>query len=127
MSARLLAPMRTATTQQTVRYFSDVLRGNELADSPLTFFTSAGKHPLAVVVDLGEGFSVQKSQALAAVDDFASRRAGIVAAVALVSIEERAIDMLFVSRNRNDKRRVESVVTFRAPAQRFASSAVFTD
>jgi hypothetical protein len=127
MSASLLAPTRAATTQQTVRYFADVLRGSELADAPLTFFTSAGKHPLAVAVDLGEGFSVQKAQALAAVDGISTRRVGIVAAVALVSIEERLIDMLFVSKNRNDKRRVESVVTFRAPAQRFASSAVFTD
>jgi len=127
MSASLLAPMRAATTQQTVRYFADVLRGDSLADAPLTFFTSAGKHPLAVAVDLGESFSVQKAQALAAVDGLCTRRVGIVAAIALVSIEERSIDMLFVSRNHNDKRRVESVVTFRAPAQRFASSAVFTD
>jgi len=127
MSAGLLAPMRATTTQQTVRYFADVLRGDELADHPLTLFTSAGRHPLAVVDDLGEGFRAQKEQALAAVVSITSRRIGIVAAVALVSIEERAIDMLFVSKNRNDKRRVESVVTFRAPAQRFASSAVFTD
>ena len=49
----------------------------------------------------------------------------IVAAVALVDVEERSIDVLFV--NRDDRRRVEGVMPFRAPSQRFSVPAVFTD
>jgi hypothetical protein len=127
MSAALLQPMRLTATRQSARYFSDLLHGSELADAPLTFFTSAGRYPLAVAADRGEGFHAQKAHALSAVEGIGLHRTGIIAAVALVALEERSIDVLFVSRNRTDQRRVEGVTTFRAPSQRYTSSAVFTD
>ncbi len=127
MSAALLQPMRLTATRQSARYFNDLLHGSELADAPLTFFTSAGQYPLAVAADRGEGFHAQKAHALSACEGIGPRRTGIIAAVALVAIEERSIDVLFVSRNRTDQRRVEGVTTFRAPSQRYTTSAVFTD
>lgn len=127
MSAAMLQPMRIATTRQTVRYFADAARPGEDTSAPLTFFTSAGQFPLTALADTGEAFSLQKARALAAIDNTPMRRVGIVAAVALVSIEERSIDILFVSRSREDSRRVIGVSEFRAPSQRYTSPAVFSD
>ena len=126
VSAALLQPMRLATTRQTARYFAEALHGGT-TDMPLTFFTSAGQYPLVVRPDLGGAFSAQKEVALDAVERFGARRIGIVAAVALVDVEERSIDVLFVSRSRDDRRHVDGVMPFRAPSQRFTAPAVFTD
>lgn len=127
VSAALLQPMRLATTRQTARYFAEVLHGGAPGDMPLTFFTSAGQFPLVVRSNVGGAFSAQKEVALDAVERFESRRIGIVAAVALVDVEERSIEVLFISRDRDDRRRVEGVMPFRAPSQRFTAPAVFTD
>ena len=127
MSAAILQPMRLATTRQTIRYFADLIGGRESADAPLTFFTSAGRFPLTVLADDSDAFSQQKARAVAAIDAVPLRGVGVVAAVALVSIEARAIDVLFVSRNREDHRRVLGVAEFRAPSQRYTAPAVFTD
>ena len=127
MSAAMLQPMRIATTRQTVRYFADAVRPGGDASAPLTFFTSAGQFPLTVLADTGETFSLQKARALAAIDSTPMRRIGIVAAVALIAIEERSINILFVSRSREDSRRVIGVTEFRAPAQRYTSPAAFSD
>jgi len=127
MSAAMLQPMRLTATRQTARYFADVVGGRACTDPPLTFFTSAGQFPLTVLADTGETFGVQKARALGALDAFPTRRVGIVAVVALVGIDERRIDVLFVARSREDHRRVIEVTEFRAPAQRYAAPAVFTD
>lgn len=127
MSAAMLQPMRIATTRQTVRYFADAVRPSQDTSAPLTFFTSNGQFPLTVLADTGEAFSLQKARALAAIDSTPMRRVGIVAAVALIGIEERFVDILFVSRSREDHRRVIGVTQFRAPSQRHTSPAVWSD
>lgn len=127
VSAAILQPMRNATTRQTARYFADVLAHRDVVDAPLTFFTSSGQFPLVVVPNLSALFSVQKTLALSAIERLAIRRVGLVAAVALVDVEERSIDVHFVNRSRDDRRWVDGVMAFRAPTQRFTSSAVFTD
>jgi hypothetical protein len=128
VSAAMLAPMRGATTRQTARYLADVLEKREVADAPLTFFTSAtGQFPLVVVPNVSARVSEQKTHALAAIDGLAVRRIGIIAAVAMVELAEQSIDVLFVDRTRADRRRVEGVMTFHAATQPFAESAVWTD
>lgn len=127
VSAAILQPMRNATTRQTARYFADVLAHRDIVDAPLTFFTSSGQFPLVVVPNLSALFSAQKTLALSAIERLAIRRVGLVAAVALVDVEERSIDVHFVNRSRDDRRWVDGVMAFRAPTQRFTSSAVFTD
>jgi hypothetical protein len=127
VSAAILQPMRTATTRQTARYFVDVVAHRDIVEAPLTFFTSSGQFPLVVLPNLNALFSVQKTLALSAIERLAIRRVGLVAAVALVDVEERSIDVHFVNRSRDDRRRVDGVMAFRAPTQRFTSSAVFTD
>jgi hypothetical protein len=127
VSAALLQPMRLSTTLQTSRYFNDALRGEAIADPPLTFFTSAGQFPLVVRPNIGDAFSAQKALALHAVEQLRSRRGGTVAAVALVDVEERSIDVLFIVTGRDDRRSVEGVMPFRAPSQRFTAPAIFTD
>jgi hypothetical protein len=127
VSAAILQPMRNATTRQTARYFADVPAHRDVVDAPLTFFTSSGQFPLVVLPNLSALFSAQKTLALSAIERLAIRRVGLVAAVALVDVEERSIDVLFVDRTHDDRRRVEGVMTFRAATQRFSSAAVFTD
>ncbi len=127
LTAAVLAPLRRSTAHQTARYFDDVLRGDELADAPLTFFTSSGKYPLAVRPGALDVFRDEEAQALELVDGFETQRTGVIAAIALVSIDEPAIDVLFVSRSRTDRRRVERVMPFRTPKTRFESATTFTD
>jgi hypothetical protein len=127
VSAAMLEPMRGATTRQTARYFADVLEKREVADAPLTLFTSAGQFPLVVAPNVSARFSEQKARALAAIERLAVRRMGIIAAVAMVDLEEQSIDVLFVDRTPADRRRVDGVMAFRVATQRFASSATWTD
>jgi hypothetical protein len=126
MSAALLHPMRLMTTRATARYFRDALHERP-TPSPLTFFTASGAHPLVVRPTIDHAFSVQRGAALDAVEHLQTHRVGIVAAVALVDLEERSVDIFFVDRARDDRRRVDGIVTFRAPAQRFTAPAIFTD
>jgi hypothetical protein len=128
VSAAMLEPMRGATTRRTARYLADVLEEREVADAPLTFFTSTtGQFPLVVVPNVSARVSEQKTHALTAIDGLAVRRMGIIAAVAMVDLAEQSIDVLFVDRTRADRRRVEGVMTFHAATQPFAEFAVWTD
>ncbi|HET8798196.1 MAG TPA: hypothetical protein VFO89_10940 [Thermoanaerobaculia bacterium] len=127
VSAAMLEPMRGTTTRKTARYFADVLEKREVTDAPLSFFTSAGQFPLVVVPNVSARFSGQKDRALAAIERLPVRRMGIIAAVAMVDVEEQSIDVLFVDRTRTDRRRVDGVMAFRAATQPFAESAIFTD
>lgn len=127
MSAALLHPMRLATTKVTARYFQQALHEDASIAAPLTFFTASGAHPLVVRPSPGEAFRMQRAVALEAAAHVATQRVGIVAAVALVDLEERTIDIFFINRSREDRRNVEGIVAFRAPAQRFTAPAIFTD
>jgi hypothetical protein len=127
MSAALLHPMRLATTKVTARYFHDALHDEAPAAPALTFFTASDAYPLIVRRSADRAFSVQRASALDAVEHLQTHRVGTIAAVALVDLDERAIDVFFITRSRDDRRRVDGVVTFRAPAQRFTAPAVFTD
>lgn len=123
---RRSAALRRTVTRQSTRYFADVLRGGGITDFPLNFFTSSGQYPLAVRPSDLDLFSNEEAQALELVNTFETRRVGVVAAVALVSVEA-GMDVLFVSRTRNDRRKVERVMTFRMPVTRFDGATVFTD
>jgi hypothetical protein len=119
--------MRLATTKVTARYFQQALHDDVSIAAPLTFFTASGAHPLVARPSPGDAFRVQRAAALDAVAQVATLRVGIVAAVALVDLEERTIDIFFIHRSRDDRRSVEGIVAFRAPAQRFTAPAIFTD
>jgi len=128
ITAAVLTPLRAATSRQSARYFANVLRREETSDPPLTFFTSSGQFPLIVHPSDLADFMEEEERALALVDAFESQRSGVIAAVALVALEDRAIDLLFVSQERRtDRRRVERVMHFRAAKRPFDQDTTFTD
>lgn len=129
VTAAVLTPLRAAVSTQSARYFAGVLCGEETSDPPLTLFTSSCvRFPLIVrPSDLGD-FMEEEEQALDLVEAFETERSGVIAAVALVALEDRAIDVLFVSRERRtDRRRVERVLPFRAARRPFDTNTTFTD
>jgi hypothetical protein len=127
LTAAVLQPLRRETSRQTARYFADVLRDEGIADAPLTFFMSSGRFPLAVRPGDLDDFRNEAAQALELLDGYETQRTGVIAAVALVSLAARAIDILVVSRSRTDRRRVERVMPFRTPSMRFDNATTFTD
>jgi hypothetical protein len=129
VTASVLGSLRAAASRQSARYFADVLRGEETADPPLTLFTSSStRFPLIVHPSNLADFMEEEEQALALVDAFETQRSGVIAAVALVALEDRAIDLLFVSQERGtDRRRVERVMPFRAAKRPFDQDTTFTD
>jgi hypothetical protein len=127
MSAGLLGPLRLTTTRATARAFREVVHEEVRMTPPLTFFTASGAYPLVVRSMTDHAFAMQRAAALDAVAHLQTHRVGIIAAVALVDLEERAVDVFFIDRSRDDRRRVDGIVPFRAPAQRFTAPAIFTD
>jgi hypothetical protein len=128
LTGTILGSLRRTVSHQSATYFSDVLRGQSVAHSPLTFFTTSGQPvPLAVrPSDLGS-FRRDAAHAIQLLDEFDTEFVGVIAAVALVSLEAGAMDVLFVSRSRTDRRRVERVLPFRRPANPFERATIFTD
>lgn len=127
MSAALLHPMRLAATRLTVRYFREALDEVPLLKPPLTFLTASDAYPLIVRPTPDRTYNVQRAAALEAVEHLQTHRTGIIAAVALVDLEEHVIDMFFIDQSRGDRRRVDGIAEFRASTQRFAARAIFTD
>jgi hypothetical protein len=121
VTAALLQPMRRATTRQSLHYFADVLESRPM-DASLSFFTSSGRFPLIVRPWHADDFSTEKAYAVEALDALEPRRGGVVAAVALVSIE--MIDIFFVHQSRTDRRYADRVLSLRAQQGR---DATFTD
>jgi hypothetical protein len=128
LTGTILGSLRRTVSHQSATYFSDVLRGQSVAYAPLTFFTTSGQPvPLAVrPSDLGS-FRRDAAHAIQLLDEFQTEFVGVIAAVALVSLEAGAMDVLFVSRSRTDRRRVERVLPFRRPANPFERATIFTD
>jgi hypothetical protein len=127
LTGAILQPLRRAAARRTAGYFRDALERQAISDAPLTFFTSAGEPvPLAVRPSSLETFRQEEDEALEVLDGFETDRIGVIAAVALVSLEMR-VDILFVSRSRTDRRRVERVLPLRRPANRFERATIFTD
>jgi hypothetical protein len=128
LTGTILGSLRRTVSLQSATYFSDVLRGQSVAHAPLTFFTTSGQPvPLAVQPSDLRSFRRDAAHAIQLLDEFQTEFVGVIAAVALVSLEAGAMDVLFVSRSRTDRRRVERVLPFRRPANPFERATIFTD
>jgi hypothetical protein len=126
LTARVLKPLREATSRQTARFIDRLRRSPDGADEPaLTFFTAGRQSPLIVLEDRIETFAVRQARSIAAVETIGLQRLTTLAAVAFVNIHERVIDVVFVARTRTDTRWVEGVETFRTSTSLLPSAKDF--
>lgn len=117
LTSLLLRPLREAAAAASIQYVASSSRMTEDRRlTPLTFILPEATLPLTVrPFQPDDRFSVQKEQALDAMLAIGRLHRGLVAAVALVSIEEHTIDVHLISSSRSDTRRVDRVIELRRP------------